>query len=183
VTISSATSGATIWYNTTGTFTGCSASSCAGAFQVTGAISVASSQILYAIATESGYTNSATSSAAYTITITPPTAATPTFSPVAGTYTAAQSVALASGTSGAAIYYTTNGTNPTTSSTLYVAPISIATTTTITALAVKSGYTNSAVASALYTINISSSSCTITVGSTGKITISGTGSVTIKGCS
>jgi hypothetical protein len=73
VTIGSATSGATIWYNTTGTFTGCSASSCAGAFQVTGAISVASSQILYAIATESGYTNSATSSAAYTITITPPT--------------------------------------------------------------------------------------------------------------
>jgi len=179
VTIGSATSGATIWYNTTGTFTGCSASSCAGAFQVTGAISVASSQILYAIATESGYTNSATSSAAYTITITPPTAATPTFSPVAGTYTAAQSVALASGTSGAAIYYTIDGTNPTTSSTLYTTPISIAVTTNVKALAVKSGYTNSAVNSALYTINIPSGPFTITINTTGKITITGTGSVVV----
>jgi hypothetical protein len=146
---------------------------------VTGAISVASSQILYAIATESGYTNSATSSAAYTITITPPTAATPTFSPVAGTYTAAQSVALASGTSGAAIYYTIDGTNPTTSSTLYTTPISIAVTTNVKALAVKSGYTNSAVNSALYTINIPSGPFTITINTTGKITITGTGSVVV----
>jgi hypothetical protein len=146
-------------------------------------VTVASTQTLYAIATESGYTNSTVGSAAYTITTTPPTAATPTFSPVAGTYTVAQSVALASSTSGAAIYYTTNGTNPTTSSTLYAAPFSIVTTTTVKALAVKSGYTNSAVSSALYTITTPSSSCTITVGTTGKITISGTGSVTITGCS
>jgi hypothetical protein len=180
VTISSATSGATIWYNTTGTFTGCTPSSCTGATQVTGAVTVASTQTLYAIATESGYTNSTVGSAAYTITTTPPTAATPTFSPVAGTYTVAQSVALASSTSGAAIYYTTNGTNPTTSSTLYAAPFSIVTTTTVKALAVKSGYNNSAVASALYTINTSSGSFTITINTTGKITITGSGSVVVK---
>ena len=88
-----------------------------------------------------------------------------------------------SSTSGAAIYYTTDGSTPTTSSTLYTVPVTVATTQTVQALGVKSGYNNSAIGSALYTINIPSSSCTITVGATGKITISGTGSVTIKGCS
>ena len=48
--------------------------------------------------------------------------ATATLSPLAGTYATAQTVTLASLTSGAAIYYTTNGTTPTTSSSLYLAP-------------------------------------------------------------
>ncbi|HEX2712770.1 MAG TPA: chitobiase/beta-hexosaminidase C-terminal domain-containing protein, partial [Candidatus Acidoferrales bacterium] len=84
---------------------------------------------------------------------THPQAATPTFSPVAGTYTASQSVTLSDATPGALIYYTTNGTTPTTASTLYSGPIAVSTTTTIKAVAVVSGFLNSVVATASYTIN------------------------------
>ncbi len=86
--------------------------------------------------------------------VTTPQAATPTFSVSAGPYTTLQSVAITDSTSGATIYYTTNGAAPTTSSAAYSAPIPVATTTTIEALAVASGYTNSSVASATYTINL-----------------------------
>jgi hypothetical protein len=75
-----------------------------------------------------------------------PLAATPTFSPVAGTYATAQTVTIASATAGAAIYYTVDGTNPTTASTAYTAPVSIAVTTTLKAIATATGYTASAVA-------------------------------------
>ncbi len=83
-----------------------------------------------------------------------PQAATPSLSVSTGTYTTLQSVAITDSTSGATIYYTTNGATPTTSSAAYSAPIPVATTTTIEALAVASGYTNSSVASATYTINL-----------------------------
>jgi len=48
------------------------------------------------------------------------------------------------------IYYTTNGSTPTTSSTLYTAPVSVTNGTVLKALAVKSGYTNSGVQSCTY---------------------------------
>jgi len=83
----------------------------------------------------------------------PTKAASPTASPAAGTYTTTQSVTLSSATSGASIYYTTNGSTPTTSSNLYSTPITVSTTSTIKAIAVKSGMTNSDVASFAYTIN------------------------------
>jgi len=83
---------------------------------------------------------------------TQPQVATPTFNPAAGTYTTAQSVTLMDVSPGANIYYTTNGSTPTTSSTLYTAPITVATTTTIQAKAVVTGWIDSAVASATYTI-------------------------------
>jgi len=80
-------------------------------------------------------------------------AATPTFSPAAGTYTSAQSVSISDATSGAAIYYTTNGTTPTTSSTKYTGPITVSSSETLEAIAVATGDTNSAVASAVYSIS------------------------------
>ena len=57
-------------------------------------------------------------------------------------------------TEGATIYYTTNGEEPTASSTLYEGAITVDADMTIKAIAVKSGMANSAVATAAYTINL-----------------------------
>ncbi|MFL6354418.1 MAG: chitobiase/beta-hexosaminidase C-terminal domain-containing protein, partial [Bryobacteraceae bacterium] len=81
-------------------------------------------------------------------------AATPAFSPSPGTYNSAQSVAISDSSSGTTIYYTTNGSTPTTSSTVYTGPIQVSTTTTIKAIAAGGGLSASAVASATYTINL-----------------------------
>ena len=78
--------------------------------------------------------------------------ATPTFSPVGGTYGEPQTVTISCSTSGATIYYTTNGSNPTTGSSVYSSPLTISETTTVKAMAVKSGMNNSNVATATYTI-------------------------------
>jgi len=81
--------------------------------------------------------------------------AAPSFSPAAGTYTSAQSVTIASATSGATIRYTTNGAAPTsTTGTVYSGPVSISATSTLKAIAYKSGMTDSVVTSGTYTINI-----------------------------
>ena len=79
------------------------------------------------------------------------TCATPTFSVESGVYTSTKTVTLAS-TSGATIYYTTDGNNPTTSSSEYKSAITVSETMTIKAFAVKEGYNNSQVASATYAI-------------------------------
>ncbi|MBR1643617.1 MAG: chitobiase/beta-hexosaminidase C-terminal domain-containing protein [Butyrivibrio sp.] len=81
------------------------------------------------------------------------TVATPTFSPDAGTYTEAQSVTISCETTGATIYYTTDGSNPSASSTAYSGAITVGETTTIKAIAVKEGMTDSSVASTTYTIS------------------------------
>ena len=62
--------------------------------------------------------------------------ATPTFSPAAGRYETAQTVSITCETTGATIYYTLDGTNPTTSSTPYTSALTISETTTVKALAV-----------------------------------------------
>ena len=81
-----------------------------------------------------------------------PTCATPTFSLEAGTYSEAQMVSITCETEGATVYYTTDGENPTASSSVYSAPLTIEQTTTVKAIAMKEGYNNSAVATAVYTI-------------------------------
>ena len=174
VTISDATSGATIYYTTNGTMPTTSSTA------YTGPITVSSTETLEAIAVATGDNNSAVASAAYTITPALPMVSTPTFSPAAGTYTSAQSVTISDATSGATIYYTTNGTTPTTSSTPYTGPITVSSTETLEAIAVATGDTNSAVASAAYTISsqpnftlgASSASLTVNSGNQGTLTLS-----------
>jgi hypothetical protein len=79
-------------------------------------------------------------------------AAEPTLSVPAGTYTASQDVSISDTTSGASIYYTTDGTTPTTVSTLYSGPVTVSSSETLQAIATASGYSISPVASATYTI-------------------------------
>lgn len=78
--------------------------------------------------------------------------ATPTFSPAGGTYTSAQNVTISTTTSGATIYYTTDGTTPTSSSTQYSGAITVSSNMTIKAIAVKDGV-SSTVATAIYIIS------------------------------
>ena len=81
-----------------------------------------------------------------------PALAAPTFSPSPGSYNAAQSVTLADATSGATIYYTTDGSTPTTNSAVYSGAIAVNVDTTIQAIATASGFSSSAVATGAYQI-------------------------------
>lgn len=81
--------------------------------------------------------------------------ATPAFAPAGGTYTSIQSVTISCATPGATIYYTTDGSTPTTASAVYTTPLTVATSETINAIAIAAGFSQSAVGSASYTINIS----------------------------
>lgn len=100
----------------------------------------------------------------------------PTANPTAGTYSENQSVALASSTVGATIYYTTDGSEPTILSGVpsgttkeYTAPIAVtgtegqSSTTTIKAIAVKNGMQDSSVETFTYTIQIPVAKYTVTV--------------------
>jgi hypothetical protein len=78
--------------------------------------------------------------------------ATPTFKPAPRTYTSAQQVTISDSTPGAAIYYTTDGKEPSKSSTKYTKAIKVSKSETIKAIAVAKNYSPSAVASADYVI-------------------------------
>jgi len=155
VAINDATANSTIYYTTDGTIP------TTGSTQYSGPITVSSSETIKAIATASGYSTSDVASAPYTINQA--AAATPVFSPAVGTYTSAQMVTISDATADATIYYTTNGTPPTTGSTKFNGPISVATTETIEAVATATGYATSAVASATYTISIPAATPTFSV--------------------
>jgi hypothetical protein len=145
VSLADTTSGAAIHYTLDGS------PPTASSTLYTGPITLNATTTINAIAVASGFSNSVVASGTYTIST--PTAATPTFSPAAGTYSPGQTVTLADTTSGAAIYYTLDNTAPSASSTLYTGPITLNSTTTVKAIAIASGFANSTVASATYTIS------------------------------
>ena len=145
VAITDSTAGTIIYYSTNGTVPTTSSAA------YSAPITISSTTTLEAMATAGGYTNSNVASATYTINL--PQAAAPVFSVATGTYNTLQSVAITDATAGATIYYTTDGTTPTTSSARYSAPIPMAVTTTLQALAAAGSYTNSSVTSANYTIH------------------------------
>ena len=146
VTISDATPGATIYFTTDGTTPTTSST------KYTGSITVSSSQTIKAVAVVSGLSNSAVASGAYTLNL--PLAQTPVISVAAGTYTSIQTVKITDSTLGAKIYYTTDGSTPTASSTLYKTPLTVSTSETLNAVAIATGYAPSVIATAAYTINL-----------------------------
>jgi hypothetical protein len=141
VAMATTTAGATIHY----TIDGSTPTALSPVY--TGPISVTQTRTVRAIATASGMTDSNVAGATYTIQV-----ATPTFSLPAGTYHQPQTVTVSTTTGGAAIYYTTDGTTPTTASARYTGPIPATRTMTIRAIAVASGMADSAVASVTYTL-------------------------------
>jgi uncharacterized delta-60 repeat protein len=81
---------------------------------------------------------------------------TPVITPASGTYNSAQAVTLSCAASDAVIYYTTNGNDPTASSSVYGGAIPVAgdgTITTIKAFAAASGRSDSAIARADITLH------------------------------
>ena len=89
------------------------------------------------------------------------TVATPIFSMVSGTYFNDIDVEILCVTEGATIYYTLDGTDPTTSSSVYTSAIHISETTTLKAMGVKEGFANSSIATAEYVIEDAPSIITI----------------------
>ncbi|MFZ0392986.1 MAG: chitobiase/beta-hexosaminidase C-terminal domain-containing protein, partial [Terracidiphilus sp.] len=88
----------------------------------------------------------------YTTTQIPTPA--PTFSPAPGTYGSVQTVTISDANPAATIYYTSDGTTPTTSSTPYADPITVSSTETIEAMAASSGHGNSLVVTATFALNL-----------------------------
>ena len=79
-------------------------------------------------------------------------ASTPVINPTGQTFTGTLQVTMSDSTAGASIYYTTDGTTPTTNSTKYTAAITVSTTTTVKAIASAAGFLQSAAASQTYTL-------------------------------
>jgi len=125
----------------------------------------AGAAVFCAIGDNTNAAGSATDSASFTLNTTEfggagvaaffqQTAATPTFSPVAGTYGSAQTVTISSTTPGGTIYYTTDGSTPTISSSSISngGTVTVSSSLTLKAIEVASGFANSAVGSAVYVI-------------------------------
>ncbi|CAN5793908.1 hypothetical protein BH11PSE8_BH11PSE8_08660 [soil metagenome] len=83
---------------------------------------------------------------------TPAATQLPVISPAPGSYSGLVAVSLSSATAGAVIRYTLDGSAPSASSEVYVAPIQLTATTQVRAMGFASGLANSAIASGTYTI-------------------------------
>lgn len=80
-------------------------------------------------------------------------AETPVISVPTGTYDDTQYVEITAPTEGSTIYYTTDGSRPTTSSKVYDGVFAVSSTATVKAIAVKNDYINSAMASSTITVD------------------------------
>lgn len=168
ITISCETPGASIYYTTDGTEpTASNGTLYSGAFSITATTTVK------AVAVKTGYNNSSVASVKFTKNV--PTCANPVIS---GTtpFTESTSVTISCSTTGAKIYYTTNGTIPTTSSSVYSSPITLTASATVKAIAVMSGMENSEIVSKLFSLQtVSSKSAVMLQGFTWNSAPRGTG--------
>jgi len=141
LTMSDSTPGTSIYYTTN------NSNPSTASTLYTGPVTLTTSTTIKAIAVGNGYSASSITTASYTIQ-----ALAPAFSPASGTFTSPLLVIISDSTPGTSIYYTTNNSNPNTSSTLYTGPITLTASTTIKAIAVGNGYSPSSITTAYYTI-------------------------------
>lgn len=146
VTISCASAGATVRYTTDGSEPSAFSAVYSGAVGVTKSLTVKAKAWL------AGWDVSDTASATFSIG---GVTADVGFSVNGGSYTdASLALSLSCGTAGSTVYYTIDGTTPTTASTAYAGPIAITATTTVKAFARRAGFTDSAVTSNTYTMAV-----------------------------
>jgi len=162
VTLACTTAGATIRYTTNGSDPTSSSTAYNG-----NAFTLTSSATVKAKAFATGYNASGIASASFTVTATP-TAATPTISPNGGSYQNSVPVTLACTTAGATIRYTTNGSDPTSSSTAYNGnAFTLTSSATVKAKAFATGYNASGIASASFTVTATPTAATPTISPNG----------------
>jgi len=113
---------------------------------------VSENETIRAIALDKNNTSSGVVSAAFTIN-----AAAPSVSVKSGTYASEQTVTISDATPGATIYYTTNGTAPTTGSTKYSGPFTVSKSETVEAFATASNHGASPHTTAVYKITATAS--------------------------
>jgi hypothetical protein len=169
VTLSTTTAPAEIFYTLDGT------APTPSSMLYAGPITISTNKTIKAIATAPGYIQSGVSSATFTFTGPPPV----TFTPAGGTYPAPQTVTLADADTSAKIYYTTDGSTPTAASTKYSSPIAVATSETISAIAVSTTTGTSNVGTASYSIQIPSFALSSTAVSIAPPGATGTSTITV----
>lgn len=146
VTLSVTTSGADVRYTTDGS------TPTASSPLYSSPVVVSTATTLNVVAFKSGWSPSATASATYGFNFG--TLAAPTISPAAGQYVYGQEITLSAAGS-ATIRYTTDGSTPDGSSSIYMAPIVLAAPMTVKARAFHVDWTQSAVSSTAYTVKVS----------------------------
>ncbi|HEY9262876.1 chitobiase/beta-hexosaminidase C-terminal domain-containing protein [Chitinophaga sp.] len=144
VGISVAVPGSTIYYTVDGSTPAISS------LLYTDSIHVDSTMRIRTFAVKEGRSPSSVMAATYTIL--PQGVEQPVFNVPAGTYTAAQEVAISSGTPGAVIRYATGDQVLNSSSPVYTAPVKITASTTLRAYATANGIADSKVTAAAYVI-------------------------------
>ena len=150
VTISTATPEATLVYTTNGTDPALD-----NGTVYTGSFTVSNNVIIKARGFKDGYDPSPITTVQYVIVIPIETVETPVFAPPAGIYSEPVQVTISTQTPEASIRYTLDGTEPSeTVGNLYLSPVNISQTTTIKAIAFKTGMNTSLISNANYVINI-----------------------------
>ncbi len=145
VTITDAVAGATIYYTTNGS----TPTTSSPVYQSSTPLVVSNNATITAIASPTGYLQSAPNYVIYQFTNAP---ANPVFSLAGSTYTGLQTLTITESTPGAVVYYTIDGQTPTTSSAVYSQPLSIPISETVNAIAVSQAGAASPVVTAAYTI-------------------------------
>jgi hypothetical protein len=148
ITISDTINGAAIYYTTDGSTP---VPGMGTTKKYSAAFTLSDSATVKAIAIANGYLNSAQATSSYTCQ----RAAKPTLTPGGGSISPTQTITMNDTTSGAKIYYTTDGSVPSPgmgTTKQYSSSFTLAASATIKAIAIAAGYVNSPMATAVYSV-------------------------------